>query len=84
MAISLYRLAKHISLPARRINQIVPGKRAITADTALRLNRNFGHSERFWLNVQMRYDLDVQRDRLGSRIRRRGNFRSPERVAIAF
>ena len=66
--ISQYRLAKDISVPARRINEIVHGKRAITADTALRLARYFGSSERLWLNLQARYDLEVEKDRLGDRL----------------
>ena len=65
MGISQYRLAKDINVPARRINEIVHGKRSITADTALRLSRFFGTSERFWMNLQVRYDLEVERDRLG-------------------
>ena len=68
MQISQYRLAKDISVPPRRINEIVHGKRAVTADTALRLSRYFGTSARFWLNLQASYDLDVQRDRLGERL----------------
>lgn len=68
MAISQYRLAKDVSVPPRRINEIVHGKRAITADTALRLARYFGNTERFWLNLQTQYDLDVERDRLGDRL----------------
>ena len=64
MGISQYRLAKDISVPARRINEIVHGKRAISADTALRLSRYFGMSERFWLNLQTQYDIDVQKDKL--------------------
>jgi len=68
MEISQYRLAKDISVPARRINEIVHGKRSITADTALRLSRFFGTSERFWLNLQMRFDLEVEKDRLGARL----------------
>ena len=63
--ISQYRLAKSINVPPRRINEIVHGKRAISADTALRLARHFGNTERFWMNLQTRYDLEVQRDRLG-------------------
>jgi|SRR5688572_17792976 len=59
MELSQYRLAKDISVPARRINEIVHGKRSISPDTALRLSRYFGMSERFWLNLQTRYDLDV-------------------------
>ena len=65
MGISQYRLAKEISVPPRRINEIVHGTRAITADTGLRLSRYFGTSERFWLNLQTRYDIEVQKDRLG-------------------
>jgi antitoxin HigA-1 len=68
MAISQYRLAKNISVPARRINEIVHGKRAITPDTALRLSRFFGMSERFWLNLQARYDLEVEKNRLQDRL----------------
>ena len=68
MAISQYRLAKDISVPPRRINEIVHGTRAISADTALRLARYFGTSERSWLNLQTQYDLDVARDRLGERL----------------
>jgi addiction module HigA family antidote len=68
MGISQYRLAKDISVPPRRVNEIVHGKRAVTADTALRLARYFSTSERFWLNLQAQYDLDVQRDRLGPRL----------------
>jgi len=70
MEITQYRLAKAIHVPARRINEIVLGKRAITADTALRLARYFGTSERFWMNLQARYDLEVEKDRLGSRLDR--------------
>ncbi len=64
MGISQYRLAKDIGVHPRRINEIVHGERSITADTALRLSRYFGLSERFWLNLQSRYDLEVQKDRL--------------------
>ena len=66
--LSQYRLAKGITVPARRINEIVLGKRAVTADTALRLARFFGTSERFWLNLQATYDLEVGRDRLRDRL----------------
>lgn len=66
--ISQYRLAVDISVPPRRINEIVHGKRAISADTALRLARYFGNSESFWMNLQARYDLEVQRDRIGERL----------------
>ena len=68
MGVSQYRLAKDISVPPRRINEIVHGKRGITADTALRLARYFGTSERFWMNLQTRYELEVEKDRLGSRL----------------
>jgi addiction module HigA family antidote len=64
LGISQYRLAKDISVPPRRINEIVHGKRSITADTALRLARFFGTTDRFWLNLQVRYDLEVEKDRL--------------------
>jgi len=70
MGISQYRLAKDISVPARRINEIVHGKRTITPDTALRLSRYFGLSERFWTNLQARYDLEVEKDRLKDRLDR--------------
>lgn len=66
--VSQYKLAKDINVPARRINEIVHGKRSITADTALRLSRYFGLSERFWLNLQARYDLEVEKERLQGRI----------------
>src|SRR3990172_11384251 len=68
MEISQYRLAKDISVDPRRINEIVHGKRAISADTALRLGRFFGLSEGFWLRLQARYDLEVEKDRLGERL----------------
>ena len=64
MGISQYRVAKDISVPARRINEIVHGKRAISADSALRLSRYFGMSERFWLNLQTQYDIEVQKDKI--------------------
>jgi len=68
LGISQYRLAKEISVPPRRINEIVHGKRSISADTALRLARYFGTSERFWLNLQTHYDLEVEKDRLADRL----------------
>ncbi len=68
MGISQYKLSKDISVPPRRINEIVQGKRSISADTALRLSRYFGLSERFWLNLQSRYDLEVEKDRLDARL----------------
>ncbi len=70
LGISQYRIAKDISVPARRINEIVHGKRSISADTALCLARYFGTSEKFWLNLQARYDLEVVKDRLGDRLER--------------
>ena len=70
LGITQYRLAKDMSVPAPRINEIVHGTRGISADTALRLARYFGMSERFWLNLQTQYDLDVERDRLGERLER--------------
>ena len=68
LGISQYRLAKEISVPARRINEIVLGKRTISPDTALRLSRYFGLSERFWMNLQTRYDLEREKDRLQDRL----------------
>jgi addiction module HigA family antidote len=66
MGISQYRLAKAISVPPRRINEIVHGTRGITADTGLRLSRYFGTSERFWMNLQTRYDIEMEKNRLGN------------------
>ena len=68
MGISQYRLAKDMSVPPRRINEIVHGKRSITADTALRLGRFFSMSPQFWLNLQTRYDLEVTEDLLEDRL----------------
>jgi antitoxin HigA-1 len=68
MGISQYKLSKDISVPPSRINEIVQGKRSISADTALRLSRYFGLSERFWLNLQSRYDLEVEKDKLDVRL----------------
>ena len=68
MGISQYRLATDINVSARRINEIVHRTRAVTADTALRLSRYFGTSDRFWLNLRTAYDRDVERDRLGDRL----------------
>ncbi|CAN5796006.1 HigA family addiction module antitoxin [soil metagenome] len=70
LGLSQYRLAHDISVPPRRINEIVHGTRSVTADTALRLARYLGTSDRFWLNLQARYDLDVERDRLGDRLKK--------------
>ena len=68
LGVSQYRLAKDINVPPRRINEIVQGKRSISADTALRLARYFGLSERFWLNLQSRYDLEIEKDKLDKRL----------------
>ncbi|HPA45072.1 MAG TPA: HigA family addiction module antitoxin [bacterium] len=68
MNISQYRLAKDISVPPRRINEIVHGERGITADTALRLGRYFTISPRFWLNLQTHFDLARETDRIGNRL----------------
>lgn len=70
LGISQYRLSKDVSVPPRRINEIVHGIRAISADTALRLARYFGTSDRFWLNLQTRFDLEREKDRLGDRLDR--------------
>ena len=66
--LSQYRLAKDIGVPPRRINEIVLGKRGISADTALRLSRYFGLSERFWMNLQSRYDLEIEKDKLEGKL----------------
>ena len=70
MNLSQNRLAIDIGVDARRINEIVLGKRAITADTALRLSRFFGNSPQFWLGLQSQYDLDIAEDLLGKRLDR--------------
>jgi antitoxin HigA-1 len=66
--LSQYRLAKDLSVSPRRINEIVHGKRAITADSALRLARYFETTDRFWINLQTRYDLEIEKDRLGAKL----------------
>ena len=68
MSISQYRLSRDISVPPRRINEIVHGTRRVTADTALRLGRYFGVSPQFWLNLQAHFDLEQEQDRLGDRL----------------
>jgi len=68
LGLSQYRLAHDIGVPPRRINEIVHGKRAITANTALRLARYFGTTAQFWLNLQTRYDLETEKDRLAGRL----------------
>jgi antitoxin HigA-1 len=70
MGISQYRLAHDIGVHPRRINEIVHGTRAISADTAIRLSRYFGMSEQFWLNLQTHYDLETVKDRLGGRLKK--------------
>jgi addiction module HigA family antidote len=73
MGISQYRLAKDINVPPRRINEIIQGKRSITPDTALRLSKYFGLSERFWINLQAHYDLETEKDRLKDRLNKEVN-----------
>jgi addiction module HigA family antidote len=68
MAITQYRLAKDIGVPARRINEIVKGQRTITAETALRLGRYFRMAPEFWLNLQSHYDLEQEQERLAGRL----------------
>ncbi|HLX63307.1 MAG TPA: HigA family addiction module antitoxin [Planctomycetota bacterium] len=68
LSLTQYRLANEIGVPPRRINEIVHGKRAVTADTALRLSRYFGMSEGFWMNLQTRHDLETEKDRLSNRL----------------
>lgn len=77
MGISQYRLAKDISVPPRRINEIVHGKRGVSANTALRLERYFSLSEGFWLRLQSRYDLEVEKDRLDERLEKEVRIYSP-------
>ncbi len=68
LGITQYRIAKDINVPPRRINEIVQCKRSITPDTALRLSKYFGLSERFWMNLQSRYALELEKDRLKNRL----------------
>ena len=70
LALTQYRLAKGLKVPARRVNEIVLGMRAVSADTALRLGRFFGTSPRFWLNLQNSYDLEIEADRLSHKLAR--------------
>lgn len=83
MGISQYKLAKDISVHPRRINEIVHGKRSISADTALRLSRYFGLSDRFWLNLQAHYDLEVEKDRLEGRLENEVKVLAISRIAGA-
>ncbi|HSU24696.1 MAG TPA: HigA family addiction module antitoxin [Pyrinomonadaceae bacterium] len=73
LGISQYRLANEIGVPPRRVNEIVLGKRGVSPDTALRLSRYFGLSEAFWLNLQMRFDLETEKDRLAGRLEKEVN-----------
>jgi antitoxin HigA-1 len=68
LSVSQYQLAKELGVPARRINEIVHGQRRISADTALRLARYFGTSEGFWMNLQARYDLELEKDRISAEL----------------
>ena len=70
LGVTQHRLAVAIGVPPRRINEIVHGKRGISADTALRLSRFFGTTDRFWLNLQSRHDLEIERDRLADTLDR--------------
>jgi addiction module HigA family antidote len=70
LGVTQHHLAVEIGVPPRRINEIVHGTRRVTADTALRLSRYFGTSDRFWLNLQTRYDVEVEKDNLGDALRR--------------
>ena len=82
LGVTQYRLAKETNVPPRRINEIVQGRRAVTADTALRLAKYFGTSEMFWLNLQARYDLDVQRQKVGSGLAAVRPFKQPSTRAV--
>jgi addiction module HigA family antidote len=66
LGVTQHRLAVQIGVPPRRINEIVHGKRRVTADTALRLARYFGTTDRFWLNLQTRFDIEIEKDNLGA------------------
>ncbi|MFC2173766.1 HigA family addiction module antitoxin [Acidobacteriota bacterium] len=79
MGLSQNKLARAIGVPPRRINEIVLGKRRVTADTALRLARYFNMSPQFWLGLQMDYELDLERDRLGDQLKREVSRYSPIR-----
>lgn len=82
LGVTQYRLAKETNVPPRRINEIVQGRRAVTADTALRLAKYFGTSEMFWLNLQARYDLDVQRQKVGAGLAAVRPFTQPSKRAV--
>jgi addiction module HigA family antidote len=70
LEVNQHKLARDLGVPPRRINEIVLGKRAVTAGPALRLARYFGTSERFWLNLQAQHDLEAEKDRLGARLQK--------------
>lgn len=80
LGISQYRLAKDINVPPRRINEIVHKKRAISADTALRLSRYFGTTPEFWLNLQTHFDLEIQSDKLENTLKTEVKVLSPKYV----
>ena len=83
LGITQYRLAQDIGVHPRRINEILHGKRAVSADTALRLSRYFGLSERYWLNLQARYDLEIEKDRLEGRLEQEVRvFRAPALATV--
>ncbi len=81
MGISQEQLAQDIAVSSRRIGEVIRGKRPIVADLALRLSRYFGLSERFWLNLQARYDLEVEKDRLAERLESEVKVRSIGQMA---
>jgi addiction module HigA family antidote len=82
LGVTQYRLAKETNVPPRRINEIVLGRRAVTADTALRLAKYFGTSEMFWLNLQARYELDVQRQKVGAGLAAVRPFTQPPKTPV--
>ena len=83
LGLSQYRLAQELHVPALRISQIVHGKRAVTADTALRLARYFGTSANVWMRLQARYDLEVAEAELAERVKREVKVRQPLMAALA-
>ena len=83
LGLSQYRLAKELNVPALRISQIVHGKRAVTADTALRLARYFGTSANVWMRLQARYDLEVAETELADQVKREVKVRQPLTPALA-
>ncbi|MDQ8156986.1 MAG: HigA family addiction module antitoxin [Gemmatimonadota bacterium] len=83
LGLSQYRVAHDIGVPPRRLNEIIHGIRAVSADTALRLARYFGLTPQFWLTLQMHYDVEIERDRLGRRLTDEVKVRSTGRRATA-